>query len=142
MHRQLTSILENDLFSTVDSIFNRASLLKQTSNFPAYEITRNTQTKEIFIKLALAGYEKEDIAIKEENGLLVVSSIREKKNTESHEEISNEEYLSNSKLAKRNFLISFNIPNLIVSKPATFKNGLLVVTLEPSRKQANAVTIE
>lgn len=141
MNRQLSSRLENELLSTVDNMFRRASLLKQTSNFPVYEITRNNNSKEIFVRLALAGYEKEEISIKEEDGLLIISSVRTNKN-EEQSNIEKEEYLSESKLAKRNFMISFNIPNLIVSKPATFKNGLLIVTLEPNKKESNAVSIE
>ena len=107
-------------------------------NFPPYNIVK-TGNNTYDIELALAGYNKKDINIEFENGILNIKSIKEDK------EEDKEDGVIHQGIAKRYFSKSFTIADDVEIKGAELKDGLLKVSLEkivPESKKARTIDIK
>jgi len=107
-------------------------------NFPPYNIVK-TGKNTYDIELALAGYNKKDISIDFEDGILNIKSIKEEK------EDKEDDGVIHKGIAKRYFSKSFTIADDVEIKGAELKDGLLKVSLEkivPESKKARTIDIK
>ena len=120
-------MFEDDFFSNPNSSFPFYNLVKQGEN--KYDI-----------EIALAGYNKKDIEISQENGML---SIKSKKEEESKDAKDGE--VIHKGIAKRYFSKSFTIADDVKVTGAELKDGLLKVSLErivPEHRKLKTIDIK
>ena len=107
-------------------------------NFPPYNIVK-TGENEYDVELALAGFNKKDIDVTVEDGILTIKSIvKEAKDKK-------EDGVIHKGIAKRMFTKSFTIADDVEVKGAELKDGLLKVSLEkivPDHKKARTISIK
>jgi len=110
----------------------------QAPTFPFYNIVKQDKNK-YDIEIALAGYNKKDINIDLEDGVLSIESKKdEKEDTKDGEVI-------HKGIAKRYFKKSFTIAEDVEVKGAELKDGLLRVSLErivPEHKKPRTISIK
>lgn len=108
-------------------------------NFPPYNIVK-TGKNTYDIELALAGYNKKDITIDLEEGILSIKSIKVEE-----KEMEEDGGILHKGIAKRHFSKSFTISDDVEVKGAELKDGLLKVSLErivPEHKKPKTITIK
>ena len=108
--------------------------------FPPYNIVK-TGKNTYDIELALAGYNKKDISIEFEEGILSIKSIKDEK----EKEVEDNNGILHKGIAKRYFSKSFTIAEDVEIKDAELKDGLLRVSLErivPESKKARTIEIK
>lgn len=109
-------------------------------SFPFYNIVKKEKNK-YDIELALAGYNKKDIEINLEEGVLSIKSVKE----ESTDEKNEDGEILHKGIAKRYFSKSFTIAEDVEVKGAELKDGLLKVSLErivPEHKKPKTITVK
>ena len=102
-----------------DDFFNTSS------NYPAYDIVKTGENK-YDVQVALAGFNKKDISVSVNDGVL---SIESAKNQSAKEKDENGNVIHKG-IAKRYFKKSFSIADNCEVKGAELKEGLLKVSLE------------
>ena len=118
-----------------DSLFNRLVFNPKESSFPPYNITKHNN--DTTVELALAGYNKEDISVLVEDGVLSI---------EGH---SSKSPLSDSKqihkgIASRKFKRCFSLGEHVEVVSADLENGLLTILLQeiiPEEKKPKVIEI-
>ena len=106
-------------------------------NFPPYNIVK-TGENQYDVELALAGFNKKDIDVTVEDGILTIKSIVK----ESKEK---EDGVIHKGIAKRYFSKSFTIADDVEVKGAELKDGLLKVSLEriiPESRKPKTISIK
>ena len=98
---------------------------KAPSSYPAYNIVEK-KTNHYDIEVALAGFNKKDINVEVENGMLTIQSVKD----ESEKEVEDNEGTLYRGISKRMFKRSFTIANDVKVKGAELKDGLLKVSME------------
>jgi len=122
-----------NLFDEFDNV--RSSL---TANFPFYNIVKKEDNK-FDIEIALAGYDKKDIAVEYADNILTIKSVKE---TQSAKE---KDGVIHQGIAKRSFSKVFTIADDVEIKGAELKNGLLKISLEkivPEGKKPKTITVK
>ena len=121
-----------NLFDEYDNV--RSSL---TANFPFYNIVKKENNK-FDIEIALAGYDKRDIAVEYADSILTIKSVKETKSDKEKEGVIHQG------IAKRTFSKVFTIADDVEIKGAELKNGLLKISLEkivPEDKKPKIIKI-
>jgi molecular chaperone IbpA len=121
-------MIEDDFFNT--PTFN--------TNYPPYNIVK-TGDYTYDIELALAGFNKKDIDVTYEDGVVTVKSIQEVKAD------SEEDGTLYRGISKRHFTKSFSIADDVVVQGAELKDGLLKISLEriiPEAKKARSIEVK
>ena len=134
------SIGFDNLFDHFENFFDdydnvRSSL---TANFPFYNIVKKENNK-FDIEVALAGYDKKDIAVEYEDGLLRIKSVKETKSDRDKDGVIHQG------IAKRYFSKTFTIADDVEIEGAELKNGLLKVSLHqviPEGKKPKTITVK
>ena len=107
-------------------------------NYPPYNIVK-TGKNTYDIELALAGFNKKDIEINMEDGMLNIKSVVEATKDKD------EDGVIHKGIAKRYFSKSFTIADDVEVKGAELKDGLLKVFLErivPESKKPRTINIK
>jgi len=107
-------------------------------NYPPYNIVK-TGDYTYDIELALAGFNKKDIDITMEDGMLNIKSVVEATKDKD------EDGVIHKGIAKRYFSKSFTIADDVEVKGAELKDGLLKVSLErivPESKKPRTISIK
>jgi len=107
-------------------------------NYPPYNIVK-TGKNTYDIELALAGFNKKDIEINMEDGMLNIKSVVEATKDKD------EDGVIHKGIAKRYFSKSFTIADDVEVKGAELKDGLLKVSLErivPESKKPRTIDIK
>ena len=107
-------------------------------NYPPYNIVK-TGKNTYDIELALAGFNKKDIEINMEDGMLNIKSVVEATKDKD------EDGVIHKGIAKRYFSKSFTIAEDVEVKGAELKDGLLKVSLErivPESKKPRTISIK
>jgi molecular chaperone IbpA len=118
-----------------DEFFNAPSV-----NYPPYNIVK-TGDYTYDIELALAGFNKKDIDVEYNDGVVTVKSIHE---TKSEEDDRNGSVLHRG-ISKRHFTKSFTIADDVEVRGAELKDGLLKISLEriiPESKKARSIEVK
>ena len=121
-----------NLFDDYDNV--RSSL---TANFPFYNIVKKEANK-FDIEVALAGYDKKDIAVEYADNILTLKSVKETKADKEKDGVIHQG------IAKRSFSKVFTIADDVEIKGAELKNGLLKISLEkivPEGKKPKTIKI-
>ncbi len=106
-----------------------------------YNIVKQDKNK-YDIEIALAGYNKKDINVNLEDGVL---SIESKKDEKKETKVDSEGEILHKGIAKRYFKKSFTIAEDVEVKGAELKDGLLKVSLErivPEHKKPRTISIK
>ena len=108
-----------------------------TSSFPFYNIVKKEDNK-FDIEVALAGYDKKDIAVEYADNILTLKSVKETKSDKEKDGVIHQG------IAKRSFSKVFTIADDVEIKGAELKNGLLKISLEkivPEGKKPKIIKI-
>jgi len=107
-------------------------------NYPPYNIVK-TGDYTYDIELALAGFNKKDIDVQYEDGVVTVKSIHETK------EDSDSNGTIYRGISKRHFTKSFTIADDVEVRGAELKDGLLKISLEriiPESKKPKTIEVK
>ena len=114
------SIGFNSLFEDFDRMLDSSDFV---SNYPPYNINQVKDNK-YKIEVALAGFDKKDIAVEAKDNTLTIRSKREDK---ANKEVDG---VVHRGIASRQFARSFALGDNIKVNDAKLENGLLTVDLE------------
>ena len=121
-----------------DNVFDHQFDSISVPNFPPYNIVKTGDNK-YDVELALAGFNKKDIDVTVEDGILTIKSIvKEAKDKK-------EDGVIHKGIAKRMFSKSFTIADDVEVKGAELKDGLLKVSLEriiPESRKPKTISIK
>ena len=123
----------DDMFDHFESMFD-----VPTVNYPPYNLVKTGDNK-FNIEIALAGFNKKDINITSENGMLTIESKQDEKSKDKDGEVIHKG------ISKRYFKRSFTIADDVEVKGAELKDGLLKVSMEkiiPESKKLKTITIK
>jgi molecular chaperone IbpA len=107
------------------------------STYPFYDIVKSGENK-YDVEVALAGFNKDNITCEYADGLLTIKSKEVKDVKKDNEDILHKG------ISRRYFSKSFTISDDVEVKGATFKDGLLKVSMEkivPESKKPKTITI-
>ena len=119
----------DDVFDHFESMFDGPTLTIG-SNYPPYNIVKTGDNK-FDIEVALAGFNKKDINVTSENGMLTIESKQEDKSEDKDGEVLHKG------ISKRYFKRSFTIADDVEIKGAELKDGMLRVSMEKIVPEAN-----
>jgi len=129
----------DDVFDQFESFFD-SDLRIPTINYPPYNIVK-TGKNAYDIEVALAGFNKKDIDVSVEDGVLTIESKASDKD-ESKDEDGDTIYKG---ISKRYFKRQFTLSNDVEIKRAELKDGLLKVSMEkivPESKKLKTIEIK
>ena len=109
----------DDMFDHFESMFD-----VPTVNYPPYNLVKTGDNK-FNIEIALAGFNKKDINITSENGMLTIESKQDEKSKDTKDG-----EVIHKGISKRYFKRSFTIADDVEIKGAELKDGLLKVSME------------
>ena len=124
----------DDMFDHFESMFD-----VPTVNYPPYNLVKTGDNK-FNIEIALAGFNKKDINITSENGMLTIESKQDEKSKDTKDG-----EVIHKGISKRYFKRSFTIADDVEIKGAELKDGLLKVSMEkiiPDAKILKTITIK
>ena len=127
----------DDVFDHFESMFDGPTLTIG-SNYPPYNIVKTGNNK-FDIEVALAGFNKKDINVTSENGMLTIESKQEDKSTDKDGEVLHKG------ISKRYFKKSFTIADDVEINGAELKDGMLRVSMEkivPEAKKLKTIEIK
>ena len=125
----------DDVFDHFESMFDYDTI--NISNYPPYNIVKTGDNK-YDVELALAGFNKKDINVSVENGMLTIESKEDKSKDKDGEVI-------HKGISKRYFKKSFTISDDVEVKGAELKDGMLRVSMEkiiPEAKKLRTIDIK
>ena len=125
----------DDVFNHFESMFDYDMV--NVSNYPPYNIVKTGDNK-YDVELALAGFNKKDINVSVENGMLTIESKENKSKDKDGEVI-------HKGISKRYFKKSFTISDDVEVKGAELKDGMLRVSMEkiiPEAKKLRNIDIK
>ena len=125
----------DDVFNHFESMFDYDMV--NVSNYPPYNIVKTGDNK-YDVELALAGFNKKDINVSVENGMLTIES-KEDKSKDKYGEVIHKG------ISKRYFKKSFTISDDVEVKGAELKDGMLRVSMEkiiPEAKKLRTIDIK
>tara|TARA_R100001480_G_scaffold148433_1_gene147794 strand:+ start:265 stop:699 length:435 start_codon:yes stop_codon:yes gene_type:complete len=125
----------DDVFNHFESMFDYDMV--NVSNYPPYNIVKTGDNK-YDVELALAGFNKKDINVSVENGMLTIESKEDKSKDKDGEVI-------HKGISKRYFKKSFTISDDVEVKGAELKDGMLRISMEkiiPEAKKLRTIDIK
>ena len=129
----------DDVFDHFESMFNHSFDTINVSNYPPYNIVKVDKNK-FDVEVALAGFNKKDINVSVENGMLTIESKTEEKSKDDKDG-----EVIHKGISKRYFKRSFTIADDVEVKGAELKDGLLRVSMEkiiPESKKLKTINIK
>ena len=126
----------DDVFDHFESMFDGPTLVG--TNYPPYNIVKTGDNK-FDIEVALAGFNKKDINVTSENGMLTIESKEDGKSKDKDGEVLHKG------ISKRYFKKSFTIADDVEIKGAELKDGMLRVSMEkivPEAKKLKTIQIK
>ncbi|MAG49893.1 heat-shock protein [Candidatus Woesearchaeota archaeon] len=126
----------DDVFDHFESMFDGPTLVG--TNYPPYNIVKTGDNK-FDIEVALAGFNKKDINVTSENGMLTIESKEDEKSKDKDGEVLHKG------ISKRYFKKSFTIADDVEIKGAELKDGMLRVSMEkivPEAKKLKTIEIK
>ena len=126
----------DDVFDHFESMFDGPTLVG--TNYPPYNIVKTGDNK-FDIEVALAGFNKKDINVTSENGMLTIESKEDDKSKDKDGEVLHKG------ISKRYFKKSFTIADDVEITGANLKDGMLKVSMEkivPEAKKLKTIEIK
>jgi molecular chaperone IbpA len=115
----------DSIFDHFGSMFDDDFISDIQPSYPPYNIVKSGKNT-YDIEIALAGFNKKDINVSVENGMLTIETKKEDKTSEKDED---EEVLHKG-ISKRYFKRAFTIANDVKVQGAELKDGLLKISME------------
>ena len=135
----------DDVFDHFESMFDHNFSTVNVSNYPPYNIVK-TGSNKFDIEVALAGFNKKDINVTSENGMLTIESkVKSVVNDSVGADAKKDEEMIHKGISKRYFKRSFTIADDVEVKGAELKDGLLKVSMEkiiPEAKKLKTIDIK
>ena len=125
----------DDVFDHFESMFDYDTV--NVSNYPPYNIVKTGDNK-YDVEVALAGFNKKDINVSVENGMLTIESKEDKSKDKDGEVI-------HKGISKRYFKKSFTISDDVEVKGAELKDGMVRESMEkiiPEAKKLRTIDIK
>ena len=125
----------DDVFNHFESMFDYDTV--NVSNYPPYNIVKTGDNK-YDVEVALAGFNKKDINVSVENGMLTIESKEDKSKDKDGEVI-------HKGISKRYFKKTFTISDDVEVKGAELKDGMLRISMEkiiPEAKKLRTIDIK
>ena len=133
----------DDVFDHFESMFDYDMV--NVSNYPPYNIVKTGDNK-YDVEVALAGFNKKDINVSVENGMLTIESKTEDKSKVSDLKSEDKDgEVIHKGISKRYFKKSFTISDDVEVKGAELKDGMLRVSMEkiiPESKKLKTIDIK
>ena len=133
----------DDVFNHFESMFDYDMV--NVSNYPPYNIVKTGDNK-YDVEVALAGFNKKDINVFVENGMLTIESKTEDKSKVSDLKSEDKDgEVIHKGISKRYFKKSFTISDDVEVKGAELKDGMLRVSMEkiiPESKKLKTIDIK
>ena len=134
------SIGFDNLFDHFENFFDEYGNVRSslTANFPFYNIVKK-ENNQFDIEVALAGYDKKDIAVEYADSILTIKSVKETKSDKEKEGVIHQG------IAKRSFTKAFTVSDDVEIKGAELKHGLLKISLEkiiPEGRKPKTIAIK
>ena len=134
------SIGFDNIFDHFENLFDEYDNVRSSlpANFPFYNIVKKENNK-FDIEVALAGYDKKDIAVEYADSVLTIRSVKETKSDKEKDGVIHQG------IAKRYFSKAFTIADDVEIEGAELKNGLLKVSLKqivPESKKPKQITVK
>jgi len=129
----------DDMFNHFESMFDHQFDTLNVSNYPPYNIVKVDKSK-FDVEVALAGFNKKDISVSVENGMLTIESKQEEKSKDK-----DDGEVIHKGISKRYFKRSFTIADDVKVNGAELKDGLLRVSMEkivPEEKKLKTINIK
>ena len=129
----------DNIFDHFEKMFEDDFFKTPSVNYPPYNIVK-TGENQYNVEVALAGYNKKDIAIEYADNLLTIKSVKK----EQAEQKDSEGNVLHKGISQRYFSKSFTISEDTEVKGAELKDGLLKISLEriiPESKKARTIEI-
>ena len=134
----------DDVFNHFESMFDDPTM-SIGSNYPPYNIVKVDKNK-FDVEVALAGFNKKDINVSVENGMLTIESkVKSVVNDSVGADAGKDEQMIHKGISKRYFKKSFTIADDVEVKGAELKDGLLRVSMEkiiPESKKLKTIDIK
>ena len=134
----------DDVFDHFESMFDGPTI-SIGSNYPPYNIVK-TGSNKFDIEVALAGFNKKDINVTSENGMLTIESkVKSVVNDSIGADAKKDEKMVHKGISKRYFKKSFTIADDVEIKGAELKDGMLRVSMEkivPEAKKLKTIEIK
>ena len=130
----------DSIFDHFGSMFDDDFMSDIQPTYPPYNIVKSGKNT-YNIEVALAGFNKKDITVNVENGMLTIET---KKEDESSDKDEDGEVLHKG-ISKRYFKRSFTIANDVKVTGAELKDGLLRVSMEkivPEEKKLKTIDVK
>ena len=108
--------LFRDMINMVEKTPNRTA-----SSYPPHNLIKN-DNRQYVIELAAAGFSKEELEIKTEDGTLTISGRKK--------EEEDDEKFAQKGIAKRPFSKSFHLASDVVVNDVSFKDGMITIDLQ------------
>ena len=127
------------IFDRFERMFDEDFFSTPMVNYPPYNIVK-TGDYTYDIELALAGFNKKDIDVSYEDGIVTVKTIHE-----TVEETDANGSVLHRGISKRHFTKSFTVADDVEVKGAELKDGLLKISLEriiPESKKARSIEVK
>ena len=125
----------DDMFDHFESMASMG-----TSNYPPYNIVK-TDKNNYDVEIALAGFNKKDISVEVENGILTIETIKDK----DTKEVEDNDGILHKGISKRYFKKQFTIAKDVKVNGAELKDGLLKVSMEriiPEAMKLKRITVK
>ena len=129
----------DNVFNHFERMFDHQFDSISVPSFPPYNIVKISDNK-YDVELAIAGFNKKDIDVTVEDGILTIKSIKEAEVKENKKD-----GVIHKGIAKRYFSKAFTISEDVEVKGAELKDGLLKVSLEriiPENRKARTINIK
>ena len=108
--------LFRDMINMVEKTPNRTA-----SSYPPHNLIKN-DNRQYVIELAAAGFSKEELEIKTEDGTLTISGRKK--------EEEDDEKFTQKGIAKRPFSKSFHLASDVVVDDVSFRDGMITIDLQ------------
>ena len=115
----------DSIFDHFGSMWDDDFITDIQPSYPPYNIVKSGKNT-YDIEVALAGFNKKDINVEVENGMLTIETKQSEKETDKDEDGK----VLHKGISKRYFKRSFTIANDVKVKGAELKDGLLRVSME------------
>ena len=130
----------DSIFDHFGSMFDDDFISDIQPSYPPYNIVKSGKNT-YDIEVALAGFNKKDINVNVEDGMLTIETKKEDKVSDKDEDGE----ILHKGISKRYFKRSFTIANDVKVKGAELKDGLLKVSMEkiiPEEKKLKTIEVK
>ena len=130
----------DSIFDNFQSMFDDDFISDIQPSYPPYNIVKSGKNT-YDIEVALAGFNKKDINVNVEDGLLTIESVKD----EAEKEVEDNDGTLYRGISKRMFKRSFTIASDVKVTGAELKDGLLKVSMEkviPEEKKLKTIQVK